>query len=128
MRLVIGGFAQGKLACVLRNLQLGEDAVARALPLPDGAQVLDGLHTLVAGALQRGEDPEPAVWAAVERCPALTIVCDELGCGVVPVDAFERAWRERVGRLCCALAARAETVVRVFCGLPAVIKGDERWS
>ena len=36
----------------------------------------------------------------------------------------ERAARERAGRLCCLLAERADTVVRVFCGIPKVIKGE----
>lgn len=50
------------------------------------------------------------------------IVCNELGCGVVPMDAFDRAWRERTGRLTCALAAQAEAVYRVTCGIGTRIK------
>ena len=50
------------------------------------------------------------------------IVCNELGCGVVPMDAFERAWRERTGRLGCELAKQAEAVYRVTCGIGTRIK------
>ena len=46
----------------------------------------------------------------------------ELAGGVVPVDPDERAAREAAGRLGCLLAQRAERVVRVFCGLPVVLK------
>lgn len=53
------------------------------------------------------------------------VICNEVGCGVVPMDAAERAWRDRVGRTCARLAARAERVVRLCCGIPIVIK-DER--
>ena len=28
--------------------------------------------------------------------PDTIIVCNELGCGVVPMDAFDRAWRDKV--------------------------------
>ncbi len=56
------------------------------------------------------------------------VVCDEVGCGVVPIDAFERLWREEVGRLCCDLAAKAQVVLRVACGLPQVLKGDFSWK
>ena len=129
MRLVVGGYAQGKLDCVLRNLHLSRADVARTMDFrPGEKKVLYGLHELVAQALRDGLEPEPAVWTAVEQNPELTIVCNELGCGVVPVDAFERELRERVGRLCCALAVQAETVVRVFCGVPLVIKGAETWN
>lgn len=48
----------------------------------------------------------------------------EVGGGVVPLDPRERAARERAGRLACLLAARADAVVRVFCGIPTVIKGE----
>ena len=39
------------------------------------------------------------------------------------MDAAERAHRENAGRLACLLAARADTVVRVCCGLGQVLKG-----
>lgn len=51
------------------------------------------------------------------------VIATEIGSGVVPIDAKERAQREHAGRLCCLLAERAETVVRVFCGIPLVLKG-----
>lgn len=46
----------------------------------------------------------------------------EVGCGIVPLDAGERAWRESSGRLNEALAAHAESVVRMVCGIPCVLK------
>ena len=51
------------------------------------------------------------------------IAC-EVGGGVVPLDTEERKNREKAGRLACLLAARAETVVRLCCGLPEVLKGE----
>ena len=52
------------------------------------------------------------------------VIASELGGGVVPVDPEERADREAAGRLACLLAQRADTVVRVVCGLPQVLKGE----
>lgn len=51
------------------------------------------------------------------------ITVTEVGGGVVPTDPAQRAAREAAGRLGCLLASRADTVVRVFCGLPLVLKG-----
>ncbi len=53
------------------------------------------------------------------------VIATEIGGGIVPIDAAERAMRERAGRLNCLLAARADKVVRVFCGIGQVIKGGE---
>lgn len=50
------------------------------------------------------------------------VIATEVGGGVVPIDAGERAAREAAGRLSCLLAQRADRVVRVFCGLPMVLK------
>jgi len=51
------------------------------------------------------------------------VIASEVGGGVVPLDPGERAAREAAGRLACLLARRAETVVRVVCGLPQFLKG-----
>lgn len=51
------------------------------------------------------------------------VIATEVGSGVVPVDADERSAREAAGRLNCLLAEKADTVIRVFCGIPTVIKG-----
>jgi len=50
------------------------------------------------------------------------VIATEVGGGVVPVDAEQRRAREAAGRLSCLLAQRAQRVVRVFCGLPMVLK------
>ena len=51
------------------------------------------------------------------------VIATEVGGGVVPVEPEAREAREAAGRLACLLAERADTVVRVFCGLPLVLKG-----
>ncbi|MDD4851393.1 MAG: bifunctional adenosylcobinamide kinase/adenosylcobinamide-phosphate guanylyltransferase [Gemmiger sp.] len=53
------------------------------------------------------------------------VIATEVGGGVVPIDAAERAAREAAGRLACLLAARATRVVRVLCGIPILLKGEK---
>ena len=50
------------------------------------------------------------------------LICEDISCGVVPMDAEAREWREAVGRMNAALAAQADTVTRIFCGLPLELK------
>ena len=67
----------------------------------------------------------PAAPELIERLAAKAIVtCSEVGAGIVPLDAQERAWREAVGRMSCELASQADAVVRMVCGIPVVLKGD----
>ncbi len=53
------------------------------------------------------------------------VIAAEVGGGIVPADAKDRAAREAAGRLACLLAKQADTVIRVFCGIPTVLKGEK---
>lgn len=50
------------------------------------------------------------------------ITADEIGYGIVPLDHFERAYREKEGRFCQRVAACAREVQRVICGVETQIK------
>lgn len=58
----------------------------------------------------------------MEKNPEIILVTNELGCGVVPIDPFDREYRETVGRICTCLASRADEVVRVVCGIGMILK------
>ena len=51
------------------------------------------------------------------------LIASEVGGGVVPMDPRQRAHREAAGRLAILLAREADTVIRVFCGIPTILKG-----
>ena len=67
----------------------------------------------------RGPDPLPPLEDLLGRG---VVACREVGCGVVPLDRADRDRREAVGRLCCDLAAQAEAVYRVNCGIAMQLK------
>ena len=97
MILIIGGAGQGKLDYVLQKTGYGPAQVART---PEEART----RPVFAGL----EDwPELDEAALLEANPDVILICDEVGCGVVPVEPAQRARREAVGRLCCRLAERA---------------------
>lgn len=115
MILVVGGRGSGKRDFAKSAYAYGDDDIAAAVL--DERPVLADLQEMLCHC--NVEDDE-----LVERLSRKAVViCDEVGCGVVPVDPAERAWRDRVGRVCCRLAARADTVVRLCCGIPRIIKG-----
>ena len=118
MILIIGGAGQGKLDYVLQKTGYAPDQVAHTPEEARSKPVFDGLE----------QWPHLDEGALLSVNPDLILICDEVGCGVVPVDPAQRAWREDVGRLCCRLAQRAERVERIFCGLPMTLKGDKPWN
>lgn len=60
---------------------------------------------------------------AEELSKKRVVIATEVGGGIVPLTERERAERETAGRLACLLAKRADLVIRVFCGIPTVLKG-----
>ena len=122
MILLIGGKGQGKLAYAKEKTGAAEAAYT---PMDAWSKpILAGLETW----LKEETHPMPALEELLRQNPGVVILCDEVGCGVVPMEKEERAWRERVGRTCCALAEQAERVERLFCGIPTVLKGDGTWN
>ena len=72
--------------------------------------------------MKAGRETEGLAGELIRKNPGILLVSDEIGYGVVPVDAFDRAYRERVGRICTELASFSKKVVRVVCGIGTVIK------
>lgn len=153
MKLVIGGYAQGKLEYVLGELQREDEAgnpedepekgsrkgnrteagqrglwkVYQGIPSEEelengGRIVVNHLHRWVKERIRQGGSPEEEALSFAAVHPGCVIICDEVGNGIVPVDGFEREYRERTGRLLVRLAAEAEEVVRVICGIGQKIK------
>ena len=122
MRLIIGGRGQGKRDYAAAAYGLREEDFARDLAGAETARALYAAQEAVADCLRRGEAPLARFAALAEKNPGLIVICDELGCGVVPVDPFDREWREATGRVCCMLAKQAESVERVLCGLAQKLK------
>lgn len=156
MRLILGGFAQGKLALAnanLKNVLVYDETNYRELlkdpddvPNPKDASaltnstdlktepsaeesagagvILNHFHLIVRDAMKQGrqQELEEQLHQVILRYPDLTIISDEIGNGIVPMDAFERSWREETGRELIRLAERAEIVIRVVAGIGQKIK------
>lgn len=114
MLLVIGGRYSGKRTYV-RSRGYGEADMGTDPAGPE--PVLLWPEDRVRG--HAPSDSELAQMLAKE-----VVVTCEVGAGVVPMDAGERVWRERAGRLQARLAEQADTVVRLVCGIPQVLKGE----
>lgn len=102
--LIIGGAAQGKSAFA-RTLSPEQD-------------IIDDLHVRVQRALRDNTAlPQAAISRQNRGLPRSRPAVSSR------MDAQERAWRECTGRLCCDIAAQADRVYRVYCGIATCIKG-----
>lgn len=93
------------------------------------AEIIAHFHLYIRKLLEQGKDAAAETEKLLKLKPDLIIEVTELGCGIVPVDAFDRAWREAVGRISCTLAKKADAVYRVNCGIASRLddgKGGKR--
>lgn len=129
MILVIGGAFQGKRNICCQLLDLEEAAFLCGLAdgrADDPEQALRrpylaAYQEFVRQVLDQGMDPEEYTRMVLKAQPEI-ISMDEVGCGIVPIDRSDRDYREAAGRCGQLLAAEAEEVYRVVCGIPARIK------
>lgn len=124
MRLVVGGAYQGKLDYAVSEYGVRSVADGEVCSLDDTLRC-EAIHHFEALVRRNFSDVE-AFGAYLGRLlaenPDVVVVSAEVGCGVVPVERADRDYRELVGRASCEVSKRAESVVRVFCGLGVRIK------
>ena len=118
MRLYIGGCFQGQAELARAETGIAPEDVTRERAL--AAPAINNFHELL-----RGLTPSEARAFAtqlMEKNPDCVVVCDEVGMGVVPLEAEGRLWREAVGAAVCLIASFSERVTRAVCGLPVRLK------
>lgn len=126
MEMIIGGAYQGKADYAKAQFpdvdwkfggEITEEELLKA------AGVL-GFQEYIRKTLKAGEDLTGLAEKLAQQDPDVILVSEEVGYGIVPADAFERQYREAVGRVCTALAAKSSRVTRVVCGIGTVLKDD----
>lgn len=124
MILVTGGGFQGKTEYACGTFQIAKEEAADGMTCSLEAiyetKLLYHFHEYIRRCME--QDQELDLDELEKQNPGIVLVTNELGYGVVPIDKFDRAYREKTGRVCCQVAKRAEEVHRVVCGIGMVIK------
>ena len=124
MIFVFGGAYQGmedyaREQCgAAETVQLTEDDAQ--IDFSSGA--VAGLERFVLGCVRRGENAREYFEAHRDEWKDAVLIGTDFSCGLVPMEAENRLWREENGRLNNYLAGEAVRVVRMFCGIAQVIK------
>ncbi len=145
MILITGGAYQGKTEYARRifndsrkdtglykDAQAAENSGHEYPVIADGADCSENawqeadiflhLHLYLKRFPEQGTEPDVFAGKLLQVNHNLIVVTQELGCGVVPMEREDRSWRERSGRVGCAIAAVSREVIRVQCGIPQQLK------
>ncbi len=135
MRLIVGGAHQGKKEAALKIL--GREMETAAETVADGGR--DSFDAALKGKLVLNfheyirrfsflepEEARGSMHLFLEQMkrenPAVTVVSDEIGCGIVPIAKEDRLWRDLLGEALQDLAGESDEVYRVICGCVQTLK------
>ena len=124
MELIIGGAYQGKLTYAVKKYNLSQsDLCDLNYGFPSGGyRCYYHFERLTRAAADEGISAAELVNALLPYIKNSVIISREIGCGIVPTDKTERLYRELHGEAIRLLAETADSVTRIFLGLPEVLK------
>ncbi len=108
MVLIIGGMSQGKteFAKTFKDYK-----------------ILDDLHEIIREKMKSEMSKDEIRNDIFKMINEKTvIVSNEIGCGIIPIDAFEREYRDFCGEILIDIARKSDKVYRVVAGIPEEVK------
>ena len=128
MILIFGGAYQGKLDYALNRFGLTDDDVVYCIESdttnPAGRRVIYEIDKWIFALVRADMDIAQCVKQFLADNHDAIVICNDISCGVVPEDPMLRRWREEVGRFMGLLAQQSNKVIRLYCGIPTILKGD----
>ena len=138
MYVILGGAYNGKRAYVeqliaqmpLKELVVCEGVLPNAtVASPDKRFIISEFEKIVLPLLDQPEEQVAQqifeqIKRVTQQCEVFCI-CTDMSRGVVPIEKQERQLRDTCGRVYQKLCQEADTVVRVWYGIPQMLKGEE---
>ena len=124
MKLIIGGAYQGKRDFAKSAFALTEEDIftCHGEEIDFSAPCIDKIEEFTYACVKAGKDPVAIFQQHEDEWKDAVLICQDIFCGVVPVDALLRQWRQETGQLCQYLTKNADSVSRIFCGLEQRLK------
>jgi adenosyl cobinamide kinase/adenosyl cobinamide phosphate guanylyltransferase len=124
MVLIIGGAYQGKLDWAKTAYDLADEEIftCEGTEIDFSCRCINHLEEFALACANAQMDPVAYFEKSANQWRNSVLICDDISCGVVPMSAQHRLWRNETGRLCQYLAAHADRVSRIFCGLEQRLK------
>jgi len=126
MILIFGGVYQGKLNYALERFGITENDVGYCtgedIMYPEDKKIIYEIDKWILSLIHANKDVLGGVKRFIEDNGDSIVICNDISCGVVPMDPIMRKWRESVGKSLGMLAQNADEVIRLYCGIPSKLK------
>lgn len=128
MKMVVGGAYEGKTDYAKWKFNLTDSDIVDGFECSQrelmNSKCVKHAEELVRRSIKRGEDPMKLADSMIRYNPDMIVIANEVGCGIVPVNSGERAFREAAGQFCTKLASYSDEVYRVVYGTGMLIKKE----
>ncbi len=126
MDIVFGGIKQGKLSYVKEQYGLTDEDIFVCKKNSDevdfSKKVIANVECIIEYYLKKNTDPMNFIRENRVELLDKIIVFNDYSCGNISRDAGEQRYKEATCTLLTFLCKQADSVTRVFCGIPQIIK------
>ena len=128
MILIFGGAYQGKLEYAQKRFGVADSEISHCTDeittsdIPNGKKIINSFENWILALIKAEINVADALRRFIDTNPTAIVICTDISCGIVPMSPQDREWREAVGRSMAVLSKEAAEVVRIFCGIPTVLK------
>lgn len=129
MNFIFGGTAQGKLKFAIdkydQNVEVYDLKRSSIFDvISEKKETIINLQDGVAQLLKAGLNPKDYIETNIDKFDNKVLIGNEIGCGIVSMDAFDRLWRDETGRVYQFIAAQSIIVDRVWAGIGMNLKSS----
>lgn len=125
MIIVFGGAFQGKTEFAKNKFNLSDSDVcdcAKSADIDFEKKIIAHIEKFILRLIQNEESVFDYFEENHDKFSDKIIICEDVCCGVVPIDKQLRLYRDNVGKQMQIFCREASEVYRVFCGLGEKIK------
>ena len=124
--LVFGGAFNGKLKYVKDKYSLKDEEIyyCKSDEINLEKKVISGFHIFIREMLINNKDAIKYIEENKELLKEKILIADDINSGIVPIDKFDRKWRDVNGKVLQILSEENNKVIRVFFGLEMVLKDE----
>ena len=126
MELIFGGAYQGRLEYAKSKYNLRDEDIffcsEERAEIDLSKPAVYCIEKFLLACIREGGNPAEEFKNIFDVLADKIVICTDISQGIVPIDKDLRAWREETGRAMVKMAEAAQSVTRIFAGLPLILK------
>lgn len=130
MIMITGGAFSGKKDYTKKRFGFSDEQILNgencSLEAVFSAKCIADFQLIVKRLLEENADVQTFTERLCKENPNAVVIINEIGAGIIPLEKSDRIWREETGRSGCLIARNSSEVIRLTCGIPTTIKGENK--